>query len=107
MSRFTEEDAFEAVRFLAETAQDTAFKRARRWALEASLRMVKARMMQASGESSIGAQEREAYASKEYEDRLAEIEDAILAENEAMFLRDAKAAQLEAWRTQSANERKL
>lgn len=101
----TDAEVEKALDYLRDTAKLFAAARARRVLLEEQRKSVKAVIMRVHSELPLGAQEREAYASIEYQRHLQEISDAVLAEEEFRGLRVAAEAKLEVWRTWSANIR--
>jgi len=75
--------------------------------LEAKKRAIIAIMMKKSNENALGAQEREAYASKEYEEYCEQID--IATANKTLLKLEMAQAQMEfeAWRTEQANNRNI
>jgi hypothetical protein len=100
-----ERDPHKAVDYILLHATKFAEAKARRTELEYFSKSLKAILMKQSGESSIAAQEREAYAHKDYEIHIAGIKDATAIEEKLRW--DLKAAELrvEIWRTEQANAR--
>ena len=75
--------------------------------LEAMKSSVKSIMMKKSSEQSLGGQEREAYASQEYQDHCKQIDEATA--QEALLKLEVTLAQMkfEAWRSEQATNRNL
>ena len=75
--------------------------------LDAKKKAIVAIMMKKSNENSLGAQEREAYASKEYEEYCDQI--GIATANKTLLKLEVAQAQMEfeAWRTEQANNRNI
>jgi len=75
--------------------------------LESSKSSVKSIMMKKSSEQSLGGQEREAYASQEYQDHCDLIDE--FTAKEALLKLEISIAQMkfEAWRSEQANNRNL
>ena len=95
----------EAFDWLHANADACAEARAHRIYLEEYRKTLKARLMQEHGEVAISTQEREAYASKRYEEHLEGLKLAVFKDEKMRFLREAKLATIEAWRTAAANRR--
>lgn len=99
------ERAYTATEFLINSAADIARAKADLVKCEAMLRVVKSIAMKNSGEKSVAAQEREAYASDQY---MAAINSLYMATEEyekLRSLRDAAKAKIEYWRSLNANQR--
>jgi len=75
--------------------------------LECFKSSLKAIMMQKSGEQTIGAQEREAYASQEYQDLCKAIGAATYKTEMWKYRLESAKLRFEAWRTQEASNRNL
>ena len=75
--------------------------------LEAYKSSLKAIMMKKSNEQTIGAQEREAYASQEYQDLCKNINTATYNTELWKYRLEAAKMRFEAWRTQEASNRNL
>ena len=75
--------------------------------LEAKKRAIIAIMMKKSGEQSLGAQEREAYASAEYDKYCNDIDEAVA--NKTLLKLEVAQAQMEfeAWRSEQATNRNI
>lgn len=100
-----EYDPQEAVDFIYRTAPKYAKAKAERVYLEEFRKSKKALLMKACGESSIAAQEREAYAHPEYQQLIDGIRDATEEEETHRWSLVAAQARMDIWRTQSANNR--
>lgn len=74
---------------------------------ESWVRVAKAVAMKHSGETGVGAQEREALACKEYEAAIREEARTAGELAKAKALREAAALKIEVWRTQSSNWRSM
>lgn len=107
MDELSNEKVWEALSYLYDGAEDAAKARAEKVYLEEFSRSLKATMMQrfASGGASLGAQERDALASRAYVDHLADLKIAVENDAKHQFLRAAAIAKVDAWQTMSANKR--
>lgn len=103
----TEVQVQESVDFLFTSAIESAQARANRAALEHGLKRIRAIEMLASKEKSSAAQETVALASDNYRIALDGFKEAVFADEKMRALRDAHAARIEAWRTQSATVRSV
>lgn len=93
---------------LLETTELFAEYKSKRIALEQYRKVMKARQMkqaQAAGISSITAQEREAYASPEYEEVIDALEFASRKETELYWKMKLFDIESQVWRTEQANKR--
>lgn len=104
-SLIKEEDIEKAVNWLRDNAEEAAQARANRIYVEEYRKTVKARLMAGMNDKPIGAQEAFAYGHKEYVAHLEAIREAVRIDEEFRFLREAAQAKIEAWRTQSSNQR--
>lgn len=104
-SFISEEDVEQALDYLTKGARAAADARATRQYVEDYLRVIKAQIMMEHAELPLGAQEREAYSDSRYTDHLKVIREAVAEDERRRFMRDAASAKIEAWRTQSSNER--
>lgn len=103
----SEYDPHKAIDFIYTTAPDFAKAKGQLAQLETYKSSLKAIMMKKSNEHSVNAQEREAYASQEYQDLCLAIGEATeKAENLKWQLESAK-MRFQAWQTESANNRQL
>lgn len=103
----TEEEVEASVTYLQVTAEQSARARANRVVLEHGLKRIKALGMMASKGKSVNAQERDAYASPEYETALDGLRQAIFEDERNRAMRDAHSAKIEAWRTAEATRRSV
>lgn len=101
----TDDEVERALDFLRAGAEKAAVARAQRIVTEEYRKVIKADLMQSHTDLSIGAQEREAYADPRYKAHLEAIREAVTEDERCRFLREAALAKIEAWRTQSSNER--
>lgn len=95
----------DAVDFIYRQAPKYAKAKAERVYLEEFRKSKKALLMKSCGESSVAAQEREAYADQEYQDLLRGLQAAVEAEETLRWGLVAAQARVEIWRTESANNR--
>ena len=106
MPRFISDDEVEgALHWLNNNAAVAAKARAERQYVEDYAKVLKARIMREHPGKSGIAQETEAYVDPRYLQHLEAIRQAVVADETQRFLRDAKLALIESWRTQSSNER--
>ena len=103
----TEEDVSKAVDVLRDTAENSAKYKAERVYLDEYRKSLKAMIMKDHLEMSVSAQEREAYASDEYQKHLRAMQIAIEKDERQRFMRIAAEAKIEAWRSMSANYRSI
>ena len=103
----SEAEIEEAVNFLESSAVTAAMKRAERIYLEEYKKTVKATVMLKYADASVAAQERNALASREYQDILSAMKTAIEEDEKIRFLRIAAEAKIEAWRSLNANYRAI
>lgn len=102
----TEVQVQESIDYLFESAFTSAQARANRAVLEQGLKRIKALEM-ARSEGALGTREMHAYASESYQAALDGLREAITQDEGFRALRDAHAARIEAWRTQSATVRSV
>jgi hypothetical protein len=103
----TEYDPHEAINYIYINAPEYAKAKGQLAQLEAYKSSLKAIMMKKSNEQTIGAQEREAYASKEYQKLCKSIGTATFNTEMWKFRLEAAKLRFEAWRTQEASNRSL
>lgn len=101
----TDFDPNDAVDFIYRTAPKYAQAKAQRVYLEEFRKSKKALLMKSCGETSVAAQEREAYSHPEYEALLKGLQVAVETEEELRWSLVAAQLRVEIWRTQSANNR--
>jgi hypothetical protein len=92
-------EASRAVAFLIDSANEYATARANKSRAENMLRVIKSLAMKASGEKSASGQEREAYASEQYQ---AAVDDVFITtrESERLWaLREGAKFKIELWRS--------
>ena len=107
MNFITEEQVGGALDYLRDNASVAAHARANRIYVEEYRKTLKAQIMLEHAELTIGAQERNAYADPRYIAHLEALRDAVEADEKHRFLRSTAEAKIEAWRTQSSNERAM
>lgn len=100
-----ERDPHKAVDYIIQNAKKFAKAKAERVYLEEYRKSLKAMLMKRSLEETIGAQEREAYAHKEYRDLLDGLKVAVQDEEKLRWDLIAAQARVEIWRTEQANLR--
>ena len=100
-------DPNKCIDFILENAGKYAKAKGELAQLEAFKSSLKAIMMQKANEQTIGAQEREAYASQEYQDLCKAIGAATYKTEMWKFRLEAAKLRFEAWRTQEASNRNL
>ena len=101
----TDDQINAALDYLRDSAPKAAVARAQARTLEKYLGVVEAQQKaHAVGRSNAAAQD-EARASPEYKQALDAWEEAVRRDSEFTMLREAASARIEAWRTQSSNER--
>ena len=98
-------DPHKAVDYIIQHAQQFAGARAERIYLEEFRKSKKALLMKDSLETTIGAQERDAYSHDEYIKLLKELRDAIDKEEKLRWDLIAAQARVDIWRTEQANLR--
>ena len=100
-------DPNKCIDFILENAGKYAAAKGELAQLETFKSSLKAIMMQKSGEQTIGAQEREAYACQEYQDLCKAIGLATEQKEALRWQLEAAKMRFEAWRTQQANDRNI
>lgn len=101
----TEDEADRARQYLVDTAYPYAQAKARSTKADAMLRHIKAIAMKISGETSVSAQEREAYASDQYKAAIDELEASTLETEKLRAGREAASITIDFWRSVNANRR--
>lgn len=94
-----------ALDYLRDNADEAAKARAERVYVEEFRKTVKAQLMKEHDGKSAVIQEREAYADPRYISHLDAIKEAVFRDEKCRFMLSAAQAKIEAWRTQSSNER--
>jgi antitoxin component of MazEF toxin-antitoxin module len=100
-------DPNDCVDYLYEYAPEYAKAKGELAELEAYKSSLKAIMMKKSNEQSLGAQEREAYATQEYQELCKAIGAATFKTEMWKYRLEAAKLRFEAWRTQEASNRTL
>ena len=106
----TEDQIQAAVDFIRDNALKLAQAKAHRVLLEEHRKTLKARLMieaEKNGTTAIAAQEREAYASEQYETHIEGLSAAVQEETHLYALMKAAEIKIEAWRTQEASNRRV
>lgn len=103
----TPRDPNEAIDFIYRSGKTYAQARANRVYLEEYRKSLKAILMKKSAESSVAAQEREAYSHADYITHLEGLKAAVEAEEALRWGLIAAEARVEVWRTESANNRRM
>lgn len=98
-------DPHKAVDFIIANGKKAAKAKANRIYLDEYRKSLKAILMKRSNETSVNAQEREAYSSQEYIDHLKGILEAVELEEELRWQMIAAQARVEVWRSQEATYR--
>lgn len=94
-----------AIEYIFKHGKLYAKAKAERIYLEEFRKSLKAIIMKRSFETTVNAQEREAYSDQEYIDLLKGLKAAVEQEEELRWGLVAAQARIEAWRTESANAR--
>jgi hypothetical protein len=92
-------EASRAVAFLIDSANEYATAQANKGRAENMLRVIKSLAMKASGEKSASGQEREAYASEQYQAAVDEVFTATKDAERLRALRDGAKFKIEFWRS--------
>lgn len=103
----TEFDPHDAINFIYKTAPDFARAKGQLAQLEAYRHSLRSIMMKKSSEQSLGAQEREAYASQEYQDLCVAIGKATEDAELLKWQITSATMRFDAWRTEQASNRNL
>ena len=102
-----EYDPHEAINYIYNNAPEYAKAKGQLAQLEAYKSSLKAIMMKKSTENSLGGQEREAYASQEYQDLCVAIGKATEDAEKLKWQLEAAKMRFQAYQTESANNRQL
>jgi hypothetical protein len=102
-----EYDPHEAINYIYTNAPEYAKAKGQLAQLEAYKSSLKAIMMKKSNEQSLGGQEREAYASQDYQDLCVAIGKATEDAEKLKWQLEAAKMRFQAWQTESANNRQL
>lgn len=100
-----DEEVDKALDYIRDNATVAASARANRIYVEEYRKVVKATIMKEHDGKSAVVQERDAYADQRYVDHLEAIRQAVEVDEKCRFMLAAANAKIEAWRTQSSNER--
>jgi hypothetical protein len=103
----TEYDPHEAINYIYMNAPEYAKAKGQLAQLEAYRHSLRSIMMKKSSEQSLGAQEREAYASQDYQDLCVAIGKATEDAEKLKWQLEAAKMRFQAWQTESANNRQL
>jgi hypothetical protein len=103
----TEYDPHEAINYIYMNAPEYAKAKGQLAQLETYKSSLKAIMMKKSSEQSLGGQEREAYASQDYQDLCVAIGKATEDAEKLKWQLEAAKMRFQAWQTESANNRQL
>ena len=103
----TEIDPNKAIDYIFENAAEYSHVKGKLAELELYKSSLKAILMKQSGESSIGAQEREAYADDKYVTHCQAIGIATEQAELLKYRLEAAKLRIEVWRTQEANNRNI
>ena len=98
-------DPHKAVDFIIANGKKAAKAKANRIYMDEYRKSLKAILMKRSQETSVNAQEREAYSNQEYLDHLKAILEAVELEEELRWQMIAAQARVEVWRSQEATNR--
>ena len=93
-------DPTQAVNFIKENAKAYAIAKGNAAYTDNYLKVVKAKQMNASGSSSLGAKEADAYASPEYQTAILANQAAIEEEAHLRWLLTAAQARIEVWKVE-------
>ena len=98
-------DPHQAIDYIIKNAKRYAKAKSQRVYIEEFRKSLKAILMKKSGQDTIGAQEREAYAAEEYKELLEGLRVATEVEEKLRWDLIAAQARVEVWRTEQANYR--
>jgi hypothetical protein len=96
-----------AIEYMFKYGRKFGEAKGRRIYMEEYRKSLKAMIMKRSLETSVNAQEREAYSDPEYVQHLKALQEAVQIEEEIRWGLIAAQARVEVYRTQSANERAM
>ena len=100
-------DPHDSINYIYTNAPEYAKAKGQLAQLEAYKSSLKAIMMKKSSEQSLGAQEREAYASQQYQDLCVAIGEATEQAEALKWKITAATMRFDAWRTEQASNRNL
>ena len=98
-------DPHQAIDYIIKHARHFAKAKAQRVYIEEYRKSLKAILMKKSGQDTVGAQEREAYAAEDYKELLVGLREATEIEEKLRWDLIAAQARVEVWRTEQANYR--
>jgi 16S rRNA G966 N2-methylase RsmD len=101
----SDDDIEKALDFLRNNATKAAKAKAERAYMEEYRKVVKAQLMREHDDKALGAQEAIAYADPRYKQHLEAMREAIERDEYNRWMLTAAEAKIEAWRTQSSNQR--
>ncbi len=101
-----DDEVEKALDFLRDNAQKASKARAERAYMEAYSKVIKAQLMRENDDKALGAQEAIAYADPRYKQHLEVMREAIERDEYHRWMQTAAEAKINAWQTQSANNRK-
>lgn len=102
----TDQDVEKALDWMRDNSNKAAMARANRAYLEEFRKVLKGQIMRENTGIALGAQEAAAYADERYLMHLAGYKEAVLEDERLRFMFSAAEAKINAWQTQSANNRK-
>lgn len=106
-NKMTEYDPHEAIGYIYTMAPQYAKAKGQLAQLEAYKHSLRAIKMKQSNEQTVTAQEREAYASQEYQDLCTAIGVATEEAEKLKYQLEAAKMRFQAWQTESANNRQI
>lgn len=98
-------DIFKVLDYIRDNAPRYGAAKGNRIAIEEGRKSLKARLMKKHLDLPVTAQEREAYADKEYAELIAGLGPAVEQEETLRWMLEAARIKAEVWRTLSANQR--
>jgi uncharacterized protein (DUF2132 family) len=101
----SDHDIEKALDYLRNNATAAARAKAERIYLEEYRKVVKAQIMRENDDKALGTQEAIAYADARYKQHLEAMKEAIERDEYNRWMLTAAEAKIEAWRTQSSNQR--
>ena len=102
----TDQDVEKALDWMRDNSTKAAQARANRAYLEEYRKVLKGQIMRENSNLPLGAQEATAYADERYTVHLNGYKEAVLEDERLRFMFSAAEAKVQAWQTQSANNRK-
>lgn len=102
----TDEEVEKALDWMRDNSTKAAHARADRAYVEEFRKVLKGQIMRENASLALGAQEAMAYADPRYEQHLKAIKEAVYEDERLRFMFTAAQAKVDAWQTQSANNRK-